>query len=60
MIHRIEPGYLRTQDSLSKREGQQRRRQRTPRFLQDPEVELLDGPPKLEQERESVALDLVA
>ena len=61
MIHRIESAFLRTQDSLSKREGQERRRRRTPRTPHsDPVVEHLDGPVKLEKKSESVTLDLVA
>jgi hypothetical protein len=61
MIHRIESAYLRTQDSLSKHGGQERRRRQPPRTPHsDPGADHPDGPVKLEEESESVALDLVA
>jgi len=61
MIHRIEPGFLRTQDSLSKRERREgRRRQASGDVTHEPAVEHLDDPPQLEEEHVSVTLDLVA
>ena len=61
MIHRIESKYLHTQDSLNKREGQQRQRKQAPRIShRDPVPEHVEAPPRLEEERESVTLDLVA
>ena len=61
MIHRIEPGFLRTQDSLSKRERREgRRRQASGEVTDEPAVEPPDGLPQLEEEHVSVTLDLVA
>ena len=61
MISRIEPGYLRTQDSLSKRERHGRRHRPVPRDEHsEPAEEYPGGPPRLEEERESATLDLVA
>ena len=59
MIYRIEPGYLRTQDSLSKRERRQPRRRYVPRDKSETDSEGAD-PPHLEEETHSVELDLVA
>ena len=60
MINRIEPGYLRTQDSLSKRERHGRRHRPVPRDEHGEPLEYPGGPPRLEEERESATLDLVA
>ncbi len=61
MIHRIEPGFLRTQDSLSERERRERRRrQASGEATDEPAVEHPDDPPQLEEEHVSVTLDLVA
>ena len=61
MINRIEAGYLRTQDSLSKRERRERRHRPVPRDAHSgPALEYLEGRPRLEEERESATLDLVA
>ena len=61
MINPIEAGYLRTQDSLSKRERRERRHRPVPRAAHsESALEHLEGRPRLEEERESATLDLVA
>lgn len=59
MIYRIEPGYLRTQDSLSKRERRQPRRRYAPEDVRK-EDEHEETPPHLQEENHSTELDLVA
>lgn len=60
MIHRVEAGYLRTQDSLSKREKQARRRRRVPSAPEseaEPTDETTASP---ERDQQNATLDLVA
>lgn len=59
MIHRIEPGYLRTQDSLSKRDRRPPRRRYVPRDEREDETRA-EETPHLEEGQHSIALDLVA
>ena len=54
MIHRIEPGYLHTNDVLSKRKGWERRRRKRSRPGEE-HGEQSKGP-----RREEMAVDLVA
>lgn len=60
MIHRIEPGYLRTNDALSRREERERRRRRRAPEPDADDTPVVDRPAILEEESETVTLDLVA
>ena len=59
MIHRIEPGYLRTSDALRKREERDPRRRRRD-GQSDIEEPIASRPSILEEEKGSVTFDLVA
>ncbi len=60
MIPRIEPGYLRTQDSLSKRDRQGGRRRRMPPPNESGVEPTDEGHALPDRDRESARLDLVA
>ncbi len=64
MIHRIEGAYLRTQDSLSKREKDGRRRSRRPESKKPvpskPEEAAEETAPARDHEADEATLDLVA
>ena len=62
MIHRIEPGFLRTNDALNKRDRRQGRRRprESDESRDDAPVTTVDLPAQTTPERASVALDLVA
>jgi hypothetical protein len=61
MIHRIESIYLRTQDSLSKRDRGKGSKRPVPREREsEPTIDAMNGPHQLQEEHVSVTLDLVA
>ena len=60
MIHRIEPGYLRTNDALNKRDRRQGRRRHREAGDDGRDEHAQDVPVPHGEESESVCLDLVA